>query len=234
MRQTLDAVVSVFLWIAGSVVFLTLGMVFVLLGVVFPPRYIYPLARVICRSVLVVTGQRLQVVGTPPPLASGPYIYLFNHTSMMDAFVVVSSIPEFTGAIGKYEQFSIPFWGTILRRYGVVPINRGKLGDAIQILDEVETAVNGGLSMAISPEGTRSKDGKLLPFKKGPFHIARNTGTPLVVLRIEGCHRAKSPQSWLIRPGLIKVTWGEVIHPCDYPEATVEDLLEQCRRGYLS
>ena len=98
---------------------------------------------------------------------------MFNHTSLLDTFIVVALIPEFTGAIGKKEQFKIPIWGAVLRRWGVVGIERDNVAEAVRSLGAVEEAVKSGVSLLIAPEGTRSPDGTLGVFKKGPFHVAK-------------------------------------------------------------
>ena len=105
----------------------------------------------------------------------------------------------------KQEQFSVPLWGWLLRRWGVVPLDRAKLKSAIRSLGKVEESVRAGRSLLISPEGTRSPDGRLLPFKKGPFHVASGTGAPLVPILIDGAHRSKPRSGWHLYPGTIRV-----------------------------
>jgi len=186
---------------------------FFLLALIIPPRALAGPARWACRGILLGAGQWVTIERRFPAIADGPYVYMFNHTSLLDTFVVLAVIPEFTGAIGKKEQFDVPLWGWILRRWGAVPIDRAQLGQAIESLGKVEEALAGGTSLLISPEGTRSTDGRLAPFKKGPFHVAYNTQTPIVPLTLFGAYEAKRKGSWRLRPGTIRVQVGPPIAP---------------------
>jgi len=157
-------------------------------------------------------------------------MYLFNHTSLLDTFIVICLIPEFTGAIGKAEQFRIPIWGWVLRRWGAVPINRSELRTAIDQLGQVEAAIKEGRSLLISPEGTRSQDGRMLPFKKGPFHVAQNTQVTLVPMTIRGAYRAKRKSSWRLHPNIIEVIVGTPITSDHAAYASLETLSEETRQ----
>jgi 1-acyl-sn-glycerol-3-phosphate acyltransferase len=211
IQRGVTGVVSFILWTQSIFSFLVLGLCFVGLSFIVPPAWLHPMARWVCRFVLLMAGQRVRQSGCFPPPKDGPYMYLFNHTSLLDTFIVICLIPEFTGAIGKAEQFRIPIWGWVLRRWGAVPINRSELRTAIGQLGQVEAAIKGGRSLLISPEGTRSQDGRMLPFKKGPFHVAQNTQVTIVPMTICGAYRAKRKSSWRLHPNLIEVRIGEPI-----------------------
>ena len=143
---------------------------------------------------------------------------------MLDTFVVIALIPEFVGAVGKREQFEIPLWGWILKRWGAVPIDRGDREGAIQRLSQGEDSIRQGLSLLIAPEGTRSSTGDMGPLKKGPFHVAKNTGARVLPLGISGAFRAKNRGSWLFRPGTIQVSVGLPLEVRGEAEDAVDDL----------
>jgi len=173
-------------------------------------------------------GQRIRVRGAFPDTRDGPYLYLFNHCSMLDTLIMIAVIPEFTGALGKAEQFKIPIWGWILRRWGAIPVHRGKLQEAIKSVNEAKEIVRNGRSVLVAPEGTRSEDGNLGPFKKGPFHLARATDVKILPLFIQGSYYAKRKGSWLLRPSRIEVRVGEVApshgEDIDSVDALIADL----------
>ena len=178
LQNVITGILSLLLWTFSLITFVCLGICFVCLSFLLPPRWLHPVARAVSRGILFTAGQRLKQTGTFPDHKDGPYIYMFNHTSLLDTFVVMALIPEFTGAIGKAEQFSIPIWGWILKRWGAVPIERGHLSTAIDQLSQVEDALRNGTSLLISPEGTRSADGLTLgsthdqpywPLRRDPF-----------------------------------------------------------------
>jgi 1-acyl-sn-glycerol-3-phosphate acyltransferase len=220
---------SVLFWVTGLLFAALACSVYVVLSLLVPPPRLYLLARAGCRFILLMAGQVLRVRGTFPAKEEGPFIYVFNHASILDTFAVIGAIPRFTGAVGKKEQFELPVWGWILRRWGVVPIDRSDRATAIQSLDKVQHAVRGGLSLLIAPEGTRSPDGRLGTLRKGAFHIATNTGAAIVPLAIHGAFRAKNKGSWLLRPGGICVEVLPSISPRRDSVSDVESLREETR-----
>ena len=230
IQRCCTGVVSFILWTQSILSFIVLGLSFVALSFIVPPAWLHPIARWVCRFVLLMAGQRVQQSGCFPPPENGPYMYLFNHTSLLDTFIVICLIPEFTGAIGKAEQFRIPIWGWVLRRWGAVPINRSDLRTAIDQLDQVEAAIKGGRSLLISPEGTRSQDGRMLPFKKGPFHVAQNTKATIVPMTICGAYRAKHKSSWRLHPNVIEVRIGASITSDHTAYASLQALSDETWR----
>ena len=106
------------LWGLSASFFALAGSLYILISVALTPKQLQPLGRWVCSATLWLAGQRLDVTGEFPPPGEGPYLYVFNHTSLLDTFIVVALIPEFTGAIGKKEQFKIPIWGAVLRCWG--------------------------------------------------------------------------------------------------------------------
>ena len=150
-----------------------------------------PLPRLFFRFIL-FTAARVEYTML---VQHGPYLYMFNHASMLDTLIMIAIIPEYTMAIGKAEQFDVPIWGTLIKRWGAVLIHRQDLQRAIKQLDTVSNALRQGDSLLISPEGTRSPDGRLLAFKKGPFHVAMNQPTPIVPVAIVG-HCQEKESCW--------------------------------------
>ena len=225
---------SLILWTQSIICFVILGLSFILISFIVPPVWLHPVAKWVCQFVLRLAGQRIRQVGTFPPIAEGPYMYVFNHTSLLDTFIVISLIPEFTGAIGKSEQFQIPIWGWVLKRWGAVPINRTELTVAIDQLSSVESSIKQGRSLLISPEGTRSRDGRMLPFKKGPFHVAKNTGVTIVPMSIWGAFLAKRKGDWRLAPNLIEVHIGDPIRSTDLAYESIESLSAETRHRIAS
>lgn len=229
----LEFVVSAMLWGSCLVTFTFATCLYLLVSLMVSPRALNPMARSGCRLILWSAGQRLRVRGSFPSLEQGPYIYVFNHTSLLDTFVMAAVLPEFFGAVGKREQFDLPLWGWVIRRWGAVPIDRHRLREAIRSLDEVERTVSDGRSLLIAPEGTRSPDGTLGVFRKGPFHVALNTGASVVPLYVQGAYRSKSKGSWLFRPGVISVRVLEPVVVTGEPRPEVGHLVEQVRERFI-
>ena len=220
------------LWIGSMSFFVVFATLYMLVSLPFPRGASRPLAWFACRGTLVFAGQRLEIKGRVPDVSAGPYVYLFNHTSILDAPVLISAVPEFFGAVGKAEQFKVPGWGRLVRRYGVIPLERSNLKNAIRSLDAAGEELEAGLSLLISPEGTRSKDGRLLPFKKGAFHVAMQRQRPMIPVVIHGAYEGKSLGSWHLRPGTIRVEMGPPIHAQE--GESVDELRDRTRDYFVS
>ena len=228
----LERFFSALLWVSCLVTFIVAVSLYIALSLIITPARLHSVARVGCRVILASAGQRVRVSGAFPSVEGGPYIYVFNHTSLLDTFIMVSVLPEFVGAIGKREQFQMPLWGWALRRWGAVPISRDRLQDAINSLGEVERSVLAGRSLLIAPEGTRSPDGALGPFRKGPFHVALNTGAPVIPVRITGAYEAKSRGDWVLRSGRIDVHILEPVLSAEHDAHDVTGLRDEVRARF--
>ena len=222
---------SIILWISSLTCFVLIGVIFVSISFVLNKNQFHRLARLSAHFILLASGQRIDVKDSFPPLERGPYLYVFNHTSMLDSLIMVAAIPHFMAAVGKREQFAIPLWGAMLRRWGAVPLDRADRSSAIQSLSTVEEVIRHGTSLLISPEGTRSSDGELLPFKKGPFHIALNTGISIVPIAVTGAYHSKNKTSWILRPNTIEIRIGQLVIPHMMTMPTVEELNQLTRHN---
>ncbi|MFA5029483.1 MAG: lysophospholipid acyltransferase family protein [Patescibacteria group bacterium] len=186
-----------------------LAFVFVFKSLGWELQYLGPLVRFLARVILLSCGQWLKVGGNWPSPTIGPCIFLFNHSSILDALVAGAVLKgRFTG-VAAQEYFFWPLWGTIMRWHNIIPIKRKCHDEAIESMRRAEEAIKNGWSIGGFPEGTRSKTGELQPFKKGLFYVAKATGAPIVVIAIKGAYRAKSRVGWCVRPGVITATIGK-------------------------
>ena len=116
---------------------------------------------------------------------------MFNHCSMFDQFMIGAYVEHYLTAVAAIEIFKYPLWGHVLRKYGIAPIYRSKLKDALNSLFYSENKLKNGDSILIAPEGTRTTNGKLGLFKKGPFHLAKNSGATIIPVGLSGGFEAK-------------------------------------------
>lgn len=146
--------------------------------------------HVVGRGVLWCAGAR-PVVSHPERLqGSMPAIYVSNHTSTLDAFLSIWLCPYGGCGVFKKEIAYIPFFGQLLVLSGHLRLNRANTGSAVETLKDTATLMRKKrLGIWIMPEGTRSKDGRLLPFKKGFVHLAIASGVPVVPVVLHGAHR---------------------------------------------
>jgi len=222
-------IVSIILWPLALTVFVLGAFVYILLTFIFKPTQLYPVANIVCRLMLLAGGQWLKVDGRRPDKNGQPYLYLFNHESLMDAFMLGGSVKHYITAVGAEYQFSYPIWGTLARRHGAIPIKRDKLTKAIYSLDKAEEAIRKGISFIISPEGTRTLSGQLGEFKKGPFHVALNTGVTIVPVALMGAYEAKKKTDWRLSPGILTIRFGEPITANQYKSLDIDTLRAHLR-----
>ena len=221
---------SLLFWPLASIIFIILVPFYFLIAVLIAPVKLYALAATFCRIILFFGGQWLKIEGEIPSKYGQPYLYLFNHGSLFDAFMIVAAIPHYVTAVGANKQFSWLIWGWIVKRYGVIPIKRKKLKEAIHSLDLAEDAIRKGVSFLVSPEGTRTLTGEMSNFKKGPFHLAKNTGVTIIPIGLSGAYKAKSKPDWRIKPGVLTLAFGNPIVANDYEDKTVEKLRDQVQK----
>lgn len=130
-----------------------------------------------------IFGVKLKILGKEniPP---GSCLFLFNHTSFFDIFALFTVIPVRYGA--KIELFSIPIFGAAMRVFGIMPIARNNREEVFRVYKKVIETMDDGDRFALSPEGGRNKEEKLLPFKSGPFIFAMQAKLPIVPVVIRG------------------------------------------------
>ncbi len=174
----------------------------------------HALAKLHARGVLAMSGVKLEVEGLDHVEFSRGYIYVSNHASYFDIPAVIAGIPDQIRIVYKKELEKIPIFGWGLK-YGktYIGIDRGKGQDAVQSLDDAAEKIRNGASVILFAEGTRTPDGNLQPFKRGPFNLAVKAQAPVVPVAIHGSRAVLPKDSWRIRPGTIKLILSEPIDP---------------------
>lgn len=165
-------------------------------------------ARLWARLALALNRVQVTVSGTEH-LPDGPVVFMSNHQSNFDILSLLSSLPRQIHWIAKKELFEIPVFGPSMRRGGYIPLDRGDGRKALQSMDEAADAIRQGKSVVLFPEGTRSTDQKLLPFKRGGFILARKAGVPVIPVTINGSGRVNPPNQIRLYSGNIRMQ----LHP---------------------
>jgi 1-acyl-sn-glycerol-3-phosphate acyltransferase len=200
----------------------------------FPATFIMGNVRVLYRLFMWgawagvwVTGVRVKTIGLDQLDQSRSYIFMTNHVSNLDPPIQIPLIPKRTSVMVKKELFKVPILGRAMRMGSLVPVDRGNRDAGIEAVRAAKSVVNQKLNMTIYIEGKRSFDGKLLPFKKGPFYLAMESGVPVVPMTIVGTHYAMPKARFSIKPGLVTVIFHPPIEPADF--GTRECLMEKVR-----
>lgn len=175
-------------------------------------------------------GVRTEVGGREniPP---GPFIIMSTHNSHFDIPVLMKEIPRQFRIVAKGSLFKIPIFGWIMSAAGYVSVERGNARQAFASLDRAAEMVREGMPLLIFPEGTRSSDGSLGPFKKGGFVLATKAKAPVVPVVIEGTYHVLPKSTLRICPGPVRVTFGKPIDASAYSLETKESLMEEVRRA---
>lgn len=138
--------------------------------------------------------------------SSKPAIYVMNHTSALDVFIGMALCPYGGCGVGKKEILRIPFFGQAYWLAGHLLIDRGNNAKAVESMRRLSDFVKAkGLSIWIWPEGTRSMDGELIPFKKGFVHLALATGLPIVPVVVKGAHKVWPAKTMSFYPGEVNI-----------------------------
>jgi 1-acyl-sn-glycerol-3-phosphate acyltransferase len=147
-----------------------------------------------------------------------PVIFMSNHESQMDPPVLVAALPLPAVFIAKKELQYFPFIGWAAWAAGVIFIDRGNRERSIRSIQDAAQQIRDGKNVVIFPEGTRSRTGEMLPFKKGGFALAMEAGVPIVPLATVGGHHVLASGSLKIRPGRFRLRVGDPVHPAEHQD----------------
>jgi 1-acyl-sn-glycerol-3-phosphate acyltransferase len=125
-------------------------------------------------------------------------------------------IPKRTSVMARHELFDYPLLGKAMRLGSLVPVDRKNRESGIAAVRAASEVINKGINMTIYVEGGRSFDGRLLPFKKGPFYLATECGVPVVPVTIVGTHHVMPKGRFAIKPGIVTVIFHDPIEPQDF------------------
>jgi 1-acyl-sn-glycerol-3-phosphate acyltransferase len=190
-------------------------------------RLLYRMFMIGAWSGVRLTGVRVQTVGLDKLDRARTYIFMSNHVSNLDPPITIPLIPRRTSVMVKKELFRYPILGQAMRIGSLVPVDRGNRDAGIESVRIAKQVVQQGLNMTIYVEGKRSFDGKLLPFKKGPFYLAMECGVPVVPVTIVGTHDLMPKGRFAIKPGAVTVIFHPPIEPQDF--GSRECLMEKVR-----
>ncbi len=194
---------------------------------------LYKVALAIVRLAFRFAGIRVETRGldlVPPKTAC---IFMANHVSNLDPPALIPRIPGRTSAFLKRSLMKIPVLGYGMKLGEFVPVDRdGRVQSAVESVAEAKRVLEKGIHITTFVEGTRSRDGRMLPFKKGPFYLAKEAGAPCVPVSIFGTEGMMAKGSLRVKPGIAHITFHSPINPTNF--ATREELMEAVRASIAS
>ncbi len=224
----LNALFSLYGWTLW-ILHLAIAGPLILLVVSISPPAAFGLIKAMCRSALRLVGINVRVSGLQHVDNQRQYLLMGNHPSMLDPFFVAIALPHFAVAVEKAANFKIPVYGRIVARWGNIPIHKDDPVRARQAIALATERFRQGKSLVILPEGTRSKDGRLGPFKKGGFHLAIDTGATILPFTIKGAFPVFPSGGWRIHPGVVEVVFGAPLSAEGVSRDRLDALLAETR-----
>jgi 1-acyl-sn-glycerol-3-phosphate acyltransferase len=194
----------------------------------------HKIANLWAKALLWLTHIRVEVIGRENVLLNRPQIFMANHQSDFDILIVLAHIPGQFRWIVKKELFKIPVFGKAMKSAGYIEIDRQNRDKAMKSLEEAAQKIREGKSVMTFPEGTRSKDGSIKPFKQGMFHLAIQAGVPIVPISIIGAHEILPKRSLRIRPGKIRMIIDRPVDVTPYGIDERGELIERIRGVIIS
>lgn len=190
---------------------------------------VHRIASLWAKLILFASRIRVTVDGLSNIESSKSYIYMCNHQSNFDIPVLLAHLPVQFRWLAKAELFRIPIFSHGMRSAGYISIDRFNQASAFKSISEAARRIKGGVSVMIFPEGTRSRDGKVRPFKKGGFVLAVDAGVPIIPIVLRGT-RSLMPKGQLrICSGHVYMDIQKPIETSGYTRETKDDLMERVR-----
>jgi 1-acyl-sn-glycerol-3-phosphate acyltransferase len=179
------------------------------------------------RMQLWAAGVQVTVVGGERIPTDRPVVFASNHQSWFDIIGLAANLPGYPRFVYKKEMAKIPILGEAMKRAGHIMIDRQNRQRAFEAYDEAANVIREGMSAVIFPEGTRSRTGEMLPFKKGPFVLAIASQVPIVPVYCAGTFDIMPKGTLWVRPKPVTIRVGEPIETTGLSYEDREDLLQR-------
>lgn len=216
--------ISLLIYIFAALVFISIGPIVLIVALIYP-RGLFQLVSPFCKLMVYAFGCSVSWNRKIPK--DQAFVIMANHCSFLDVFAIPTVFQGKFSAVAADKNFKIPVYSIFLKRMKVVPIDRSNRAQAIAGIKKAESLIKDGYNIVILPEGTRTKDGHLGPFKKGGFHLAINTKARILPITTKGLFHIKPINRFIIKPGKISINVG---NPIETDNKTVDDLLDETRQ----
>ncbi|MBI2683190.1 MAG: 1-acyl-sn-glycerol-3-phosphate acyltransferase [Acidobacteriales bacterium] len=212
----------------------------VCVGIVGIPRtlitgrvdWLYWTAMKVALGGIKLIGIKVDVQGMDQFNPKGTYIYMCNHVSNLDPPIVVPLIPRRSSVLVKKELFRVPILARAMLLASFVPVDRRNREAAIASVERAVEVLQSGINITVFPEGTRSHDGRLKPFKKGPFHLAMECGAPIIPMTIHGTETMMPKKGIGISAGTATLVFHAPVDPKKF--SSREELMAAVHRAVAS
>ncbi len=218
---------SVFLWTSGFIFFGIFSTIAVLLTYIIPLKKLDPFIKGSLKLLFKVMFIKVKVKGNTDIDRSKTYLLMSNHVSLFDVPLLKAYIPIYFKGVEAHHQFKWPFYGWLITRLEAIPIERDNIYSSMRSIKKANKILDKGTSIAILPEGTRTLTGKMQPFKKMPFMLAKKAGVDIIPIGLSGLFKLKPKGSWHITPSTITIKFGDPIKSEVVNDLSVEELRDK-------
>ena len=235
IKKIKERLISVLVYAVAVTCFLFCAIVLLMVGIFHTGALFEKLVKFTCKAVIFCAGIRVTLKGTENVDPGKQYIIMMNHVNLFDGFLCYGQFPGKARAVEEESHFNWFIYGWVVRRIGLIPINRKSGRKALAALKKAADLIRERkeFSLAILPEGTRTRTGKLGNFKKGGFLIAIESGLDILPMIQIGSYKIKQKGNWLIRPGKIELLIEKPISTKGYSKENINELMQKTRDLYL-
>ncbi len=235
MRRLFEGLRSLLIWAVALPVFAAVCLTILLVALVYRGPRLEPLIQGGCRLILFCCGIRLRTHGLENVVPGRAYIVMMNHVNFFDPFVFYAAFPGPARGIEEEKHFRWPLYGAVIRRIGQIPVDRKNHQRAMESLARAAKLIRerAGYSFVILPEGTRTRDGLLQPFKRGGFLLALESGLEILPIVQVGAGRINRRGSRLVRPGRIEIFFEPPVSAAGFTRETLDALMDRVRAAFL-
>jgi 1-acyl-sn-glycerol-3-phosphate acyltransferase len=228
MKKLYLVIRSALRWALSGIYFFVVCSVLVLLAILIDPRKNDRPQRMLSRNILRLAGVAFEVHRSPGFDPQRTSFFVVNHVNLFDPFVLYSAIPQFVRGLELESHFKIPVYGWMMKRFGNVPVPaETRPSDLKRMWRLTRAALDRGVSLVVFPEGGRTRDGHVGPFKDGVFRMARQFGYPIVPVSIVGSYEFNRKGDWMLRPSRITVHIHDTIETQGLRKEEIEGLRDR-------
>ncbi|MDB5098651.1 MAG: (acyl)-sn-glycerol-3-phosphate acyltransferase [Cyanobacteria bacterium RYN_339] len=223
------ALFSIYVWVVWLLHLFVLGPIALLFVAIDPRGAGFKLVKWGSWSALRLAGIRVVARGLERVDWAKPQVFMGNHLNLLDPFALCIVVPQHLAGVEKAENLKIPVYGWLSRAWGNIAIQREDKANAHAGIASATDRLKSGASILILPEGTRSKDGAMGPFKKGGFHMALDAGADILPFAFNGSFEILRNGDWKVYPGTIEIVFGESVPTAGYTKESLGELVETVR-----
>jgi len=196
-------------------------------------KVVHRYARLWGKVALWANRVKVKVEGMENLQEEGSYVFMSNHQGSYDIFALMGHLPFQFKWLAKKELFSIPFFGWTMAAAGYISIDREGTRETVEAMNKAAERIRDGMSVVIFPEGSRSPDGTIQPFKKGGFTLAIKSKVPIVPIALDGSREIMPKDRLTATSGEIRIRMGSPIETIHYSMKNRGDLMEKVKETIL-